>query len=161
MEDKKIKKKKTDNSYRKDAEWLELCHWIELNIFGYEANQHIQSKNACLVLKGLQTGKNTANNNIDDNGYYPFSIILMTFKANKIQILNAIKGKTFDSEERKMRYVCAIVRDKINDIYCRWTAAQKSTEKIESLNTDVMEYDGAEYKSQHKRSDISKFNDLW
>ena len=50
----------------KDAEWLELCEWVEINIFNYDVknNQRLQ-KAACLVLKGLTSGQDVANNNID------------------------------------------------------------------------------------------------
>ena len=148
---------------RKDAEWLELCEWMELNIFNYDIakGQRLQKK-ACLVLKGLRKGQNVANNKCQAYGYYPDSIILMTFKANKIQILNAIRNKNFESETNKMSYVCAIVRDKLNDMYTRYLNAQKTQEKVETVDTSIMTHEGAEYKSNNTERKVNKrLEGLW
>ena len=148
---------------RKDAEWLELCEWIEINIFNYDVqnDQRLQKK-ACLVLKGLRKGQNVANNKCQTYGSYPDNIILMTFKANKTQILNAIRNKEFESEANKMSYICAIVRDKLNDIYSRYLNAQKTQEKVESVDTSIMTHDGAEYKSNNTERKINKrLEGLW
>lgn len=146
---------------RKDFDWLELCHWVELNIFNYDVNkgQKLQRK-AYLILKGLKSGQNVANTRNTQYGDYPYNIILMTFKANKIQILNAIKNKKFESETSKMSYVCAIVRDKINDIYTRYLNAQKAQNKVETVDTSVMEYEGAEYQSTEFKTN-KRLEDLW
>ena len=147
---------------RNKAEWDELCYWIELNIFEYEPAQKLQRK-ACLVLDGLRKGQAVSNNNARTYGEYPINVILLTFKANKLQILNAIKGKDFESEENKMKYVCAIVRDKLNDMYTRFLNSQKSQEKVESVDTSVMEYESAEYQNNKKTIERknNKFSDLW
>lgn len=145
---------------RKDKDWLELCEWLEINIFNYDVpNQRLQT-NACLVLKGLQKGKDVANNSTEDNGFYPFNIILMTFKANKTQIQNAIRNKNFDSERQKMTYICTIVRDKINDMYSRYLNAQKTKEKVESVDTSAMTNEGAGYQTT-KRKTNKRLEELW
>ena len=59
-----------------------MCSWVELNIFNYDKNQKLQ-KAACLVLKGLTTGQNVANNKCQTYGEYSYDVILMAFKANK------------------------------------------------------------------------------
>ena len=147
-----------------NAEWLELCEWIEVNIFNYDIskNQRLQRK-ACLVLQGLGKGQEYANNNKQTYGEYPYHIILMTFKANKIKILNAIRNKDFDNNEsKKMSYVCAIVRDKLNDVYSRYLNAQKAEEKVESVNLDIMTYEGAEYKNTDDTRKVNKrLEGLW
>ena len=151
---------------RQDADWLELCEWLELNIFNYDINnnQRLQKK-ACLVLKGLRTGQNVANNNCQTYGDYPDNVILMTFKANKTKIQNAIRNKNFEDESNKMSYVCAIVRDKINDMYSRYLNAQKTQEKVESVDTSIAEYNGVEYKKkiekEIKHTKEDKFKELW
>lgn len=147
---------------RNNEEWLELCSWVELNIFEYEPTQKLQYA-ACLVLDALRKGQFIANNKLDTYGEYPINVILLTFKANKLQILNAIKGKDFESEENKMKYVCAIVRDKLNDMYTRYLNAQKSQEKTESVDTNIIEYQGAEYQSstKTKQKNKDKFEELW
>jgi hypothetical protein len=86
----------------------------------------------------------------------------MTFKANKIQIQNAVRNKEFESERQKMSYVCAIVRDKINDMYSRYLNAQKTQEKVESVDTNIMTHEGAEYKTNNTERKINKrLEGLW
>lgn len=143
-------------------QWKELCEWLELNIFNYDIRTQRLQKKACLILKGLKVGQNVANNNCEKYGDYPFNIILMTFKANKTKIQNAIRNKNFEDESKKMAYVCAIVRDKINDMYSRYLNAQNTQKKVENIDTSIMEYEGAEYKSNNTERKINKrLEDLW
>ena len=144
-------------------QWLELCEWLEINIFNYDIRvQRLQTK-ACLVLKGLQTGQNVINKNQETHGNYPFNVILMTFKANKATILKAIKDKDFDNDEaKKMSYICSIVRNKLNAMYSRYLNVQKSQEKVEKVDTEIMSYDGAEYKSNNtERKRNKRLEGLW
>lgn len=145
-----------------NKEWYELCAWVEVNIFNYDINagQRLQKKSA-LILRGLAKGQNVANCQCDTYGEYPYNIILMTFKANKSLILNSIKNKTFENESNKMFYVCAIIRDKINDIYSRYLKAQKTQEKVESVDTSIMEHEGAEYKGNTERKVNKRLEGLW
>ena len=150
--------KKTD----KNKDWLDLCKWIEINIFNYDGVKQKLQKKASLMLRGLAKGQDVANNLHDTFGEYPYDVILMTFKANKMTILNAIKNKDFDNDEsKKMLYVCAIVRDKINDMYSRYLNAQKAQEKVESVDTSIMEYEGAEYKGKTERKINKRLEGLW
>lgn len=148
-------------SERKDKDWLELCEWIEVNIFNYDIakNQRLQKK-ACLILKGLRKGQNVANNKCQTYGDYPDNIILMTFKANKTQILNAIRNKNFENESNKMSYVCAIIREKLNDVYSRYLNAQKTQEKVDNIDTNIIEYQGAEFKTTEHRIN-TRLEGLW
>ena len=150
----------SNKNIQKDNNWKELCSWVEKNIFNYDDNQKLQ-KAACLVLQGLKSGQNVANNKCKKYGDYSYEIILMTFKIYKQQILNSIASKNFDSERNKMSYVCEIVRDKINEVYIRYLNVQKSQEKIEQVNTDVITYDGAEYKKEENKNKSNKFDNLW
>lgn len=143
-------------------QWKELCEWIEINIFNYDIKTQRLQKKACLILKGLKVGQNVANNNCEKYGNYPFNVILMTFKANKTKIQNAIRNKDFEDESKKMAYVCAIVRDKINDMYSRYLNVQKTQEKVESIDTSIMLHEGAEYKSNNTERKVNKrLEDLW
>lgn len=146
---------------RKDKDWLELCEWLEINIFNYKVPDQRLHTEACLVLKGLQKGKDVANNLVEDYGFYPFNVILMTFKANKTLIQNSVRNKNFESERQKMTYICAIVRDKINDIYSRYLNAQKTQEKVENVDTSIMTNDGAEYKANTERKVNKRLEGLW
>ena len=82
--------KKEVISTRNQEDWVELCDWVKLNIFEYEDNQKIQ-KSAWVVLEGLRKGQDAVdifNNPEETYGEYPVQVILLTFKANKIKILN-------------------------------------------------------------------------
>ena len=145
-----------------NIQWRELCEWIEINIFNYDIRTQRLQKKACLILTGLQTGQNVANNNCETFGNYPFNVILMTFKANKVKIQNAIRNKNFEDESKKMSYVCAIVRDKINDMYGRYLNAQKTQEKVESVDTSIMTHESAEYKNSNtERKRNKRLEGLW
>ena len=109
-----------------NLQWIELCDWVAINIFNYDCKTQHLKRESNLILRGLQRGQRIANNKHKKQCDYPCNVILMTFKANKIVIQNAIKGKIFESERNKMLYICAIVRDKIDDIYKRYLNAQKT-----------------------------------
>ena len=89
------------------------------------------------------------------------NVILMAFKAHKIEIQNAIRNKDFKTETQKMMYICAIVRDRLNDIYTRYLNAQKTKEKVESIDTSIMTNEGAEYKTNTERKVNKRLEGLW
>ena len=89
-------------------------------------------------------------------------VVLIAFKINKDKIINAIRDKDFDSESSKMSYICAIVRNSLNNVYTRYINAKKTQEKAENIDTSIMENQGAEYKAavkEDKKKD--KFKELW
>ena len=145
---------------KKDADFKEMCAWIEREIFGYDENQKLQ-KMACLKLQGLRSGKVVANNNIENNGNYSIDVIWNTFRANKLLILKALKNKTFSSEQAKMGYVCAIVRGHLNDMYKRMKNAELSKSKQDAVNIDVDSYNKNNYHKQTIDYENSTFEDIW
>ena len=145
---------------KKDADFKEMCAWIEREIFGYDENQKLQ-KIACLKLQVLRSGKVVANNNIENNGNYSLDVIWNTFRANKLLILKALKNKTFSSEQAKMGYVCAIVREHLNDMYQRMKNAELSKSKQDAVNIDVDSYNKNNYHKQTIDCENSTFEDIW
>ena len=141
-------------------EWLELVSWVGTEIFGYDGNQKLQ-KGALLRLKGLSTGQVVANNKCEKHGNYSCDVILTAFKINKDKILQSIATKDFASEANKMAYVCAIVRNNLNDVYTRMNNAKKSSDKTESVNTDALTHTAAQYTPQKEEKINKKFEDLW
>lgn len=155
------KKVLTPEEKKNYQDFLEVCAYIEKEILNYENNQKLQ-RMAALKVKGMAKGQIIANNKCEKYGDYPFEVILLTLKANKITIINALKKKNIESESGAVGYIAAIVRDKLNDMYTRYINAKKSKEKIENINTEVIEYKGADYqpiKKDNKNED--KFKDLW
>jgi len=141
-------------------EWDDLYAYVKKEILGYNDEQNIP-KNIVLKLKGLKHGKHMENNWVKDMANYSFEIILLTFKLNKSVISKALYGKTFKDEYSKMLYICAIVENNINDVYLRVNNARKSQEKTESIDTDNIEYVGAEYKRKTEDTNINKFDEMW
>ena len=113
---------------------------------------------------GLQRGQAVANNNCEQYGSYPIDVIFATFKINKFVIKNAIRNKKFDGELQKINYICAIVRNDLNDVYTRMRNAEMSKKKSEKANTEVQVNEVAEYQRQSE--DINEFmnetfEELW
>ena len=161
----KVKKDKTPKEdeifSRKDAEFRAMCAWIERELFNYNGiDQHLHTK-ACLRLQGLRKGQNIANNKHDKYGNYSVECVLNTFKANKLIIQNAIKGKDFADEYKKMAYICAIIEVRINEMYLRMKNAELCKQKQESIDTKAQDNDTAEYKRQTDESTNSVFEDIW
>lgn len=144
----------------KNQEMLDLYAYIEKEILGYDSNQKLQ-KQACLRIIGMKKGKLIANNKTADLANYTPEIIMLTFKAYRQEIVDAMRGKKFTSEFNQVAYACAIVESHINDIYMRLKNAKKSAEKTEAVVVSSMEYDGAEYKSQTETTMDEKFEELW
>lgn len=144
----------------KNQVFLDMCTWIEKEIFNYDTeHQKLQTK-AVMRLQGLRRGQGYANTKVRANGDYSYEVIWITFKVHKQLILNSLKGKTFRDEEAKMAYVCAIVRGKINDVYTKLQNKTKAEEKAENVNVASLENKGANYVKQSKESN-KKFEELW
>ena len=124
------KENKKDTTGWKNEDFLQMCNWVERELMGYSGTQRLH-KNACLRLQGAKKRtKVWQNNSHEMYGEYPIDVIFNTFKANKYVILKAIKGKTFNSEDQKMAYICAIVSSRINDMYTRMKNAKKKRREI-------------------------------
>lgn len=156
------KKKLTPEEKKNHQDFLELCEYIEKELLHYENNQRLQW-GAVNKVRGLAKGQIFANNNQEKYGEYPYEVILLAFKIHKQVILNASnKINSIESETGKVAYMATIIRDKLNDVYSRWINAKKSQEKVETINTDIMEYQGAEYKPNVKANkQEDKYKDLW
>ena len=60
----------------------------------------------------------------------------------------------------KMSDICAIVRDKINNIYERMQEIERKQKQIERLDVDYFQADKADYKTKNKKN-TNKFDDMW
>lgn len=153
--------RKPQRKTEKNKEWLELCEWIEREILDYDENQKMQ-KQACQRIRGLFRGQVFANNNCEMFGSYNCEVVLNTFKVNRIRIKNALAGKTFASEEKKVAYVCAIVRDRINGMYTKMKNAKKSQEQAEiCIDTSSVYNETAVYKRQTDDNCLESLESIW
>ena len=132
------KENKKDTTGWKNEDFLQMCDWVERELMGYSGTQRLH-KNACLRLQGLRKGQSMANN----------------------VILKAIKGKTFNSEDQKMAYICAIVSSRVNDMYTRMKNAKKSEEKSEKIDIGAQNSEAAKYQRQTEEVVNSTFEGIW
>lgn len=148
---------------RDDKEWKKLCEWLEVNIFHYQIPDQRLQTDACMILDGLRKGQGLADTRRPINGCYPCEVLLIAFQFYKNTILNGISGKDFDSEENKMRYICAVVRDHLNDVYGRYLSVKKSHEKTEMVELNTMSTkEVAEYQATTvNQKQNKKFEGLW
>ena len=155
------KKELTPEEKKNHQDFLTLCAYIETEILGYEKTQKLQRAGVNRV-RGLAKGQVFANNKQEQHGEYPYEVILLTLKANKIKVINAMRNKNFDSEAQAIGYMAAIIRDRLNDMYTRYINVKKSKEKIKSVDTDIIGYKGAEYKPiERDEKNEDKYEDLW
>lgn len=151
----------TPEEKKNHQDFLTLCAYIETEILGYEKTQKLQRAGVNRV-RGLAKGQVFANNTQEQHGEYPYEVILLTLKANKEKVVNAMRNKNFDSEAQAVGYMAAIIRDRLNDMYTRYINAKKSKEKIKSVDTSAIEYKGAEYKPvERNNKNEDKFKELW
>lgn len=155
-----VKKNNKKDRIPKNQTYLDMCSWLEKEIFGYSEDQKLHTA-ACMRLQGLIRGQGYGNSHVRANGNYSYDVIWNTFKAQKMNILNSMRGKRFNNEAEKMAYACAIVRNNINDMYDRMENAKKSSAKTKSLSIDSYSYNGAEYQSKTDRKNDSKNEELW
>lgn len=142
------------------GEWNDLCSYIEREILGYNENQKLQ-KAACLRIQGLTRGQSIANSRAASSGNYTYGEILKTFQIYKNKILNAIRGKNFNGEANKVGYICAIVRNYINEVATRMRNAEKSLEKADKIYDNIYENLNQEYLKKTSDDMAMKFKELW
>lgn len=144
---------------RKDQEFRDVCDYVKSEILCYGDDLKITTK-MVLRIKGLAEGKFIANKKIKPMANYDYKTILTTFKICKGMILSAIHGKEFDNEMQKFNYIMAIIESEINDVALRLKKVERSKEKMEIMQLDNMENEGAEYKPKSKEVN-KKLSDLW
>ena len=60
-----------------------------------------------------------------------------------------------------MAYICAIVSNRINDMYTRMKNAKKSEEKSEAIDIGAQNSEVAEYQRQTEEVVNSTFEEIW
>ena len=141
-------------------EWSELYNYVKKEILFYDDNQNIP-QNICRKLKGIRTGKFIENRLIENQAEYPYKIILYTFQICRPRILAALSGKTFESEMQKVYYICAIVKNNINDVYEMVKRKERNDEKVENMDTEILTHKAAHYQTKTKELKNDKLKNLW
>lgn len=141
-------------------EWDELYRYVKKEILFYDDNQSLSSF-ICTKLKGIRTGKFIENKKIKSQAEYPYKIILYTFQICRPKILAALSGKTFESETQKINYICAIVRNNINDVYEMVKRKERNEEKVKTMDTNILTHKAAHYQTKTKELKNDKLKNLW
>lgn len=146
-------------------EFDKLYSYVKTEILNYP-NDMALPKHLVMRLKGLRNGQFIANKNHKVKADYPYSIILLTFKFCKQDIINAISKKEFKNEINKINYIMAIVENKINDVVIKLKTKEKVEKKIDKLEmTDYTPKVCKKITTQKDEIDNNSFksltNNLW
>ena len=153
---KEVKEKMTEQE-KKD--WNELYQYVKLEILGYDKDMKIPNYLA-LRLKGLKNGKFMCNNKTNNFADYTFEEILLTFKINKIAIINATKNTVkFKDEKHRINYIMAIVENKINDVALRNREIKFEIEKSKGIEINLND-NKADYVHKTKNVKNSRLKGL-
>lgn len=156
MAEKTVKKRM---SKQDKIDWDNLYEYVRSKVLFYDNSQSL-SKQMVLRLKGMLNGKFYANNTTTDMADYSYKTVLNTFKFCSPKIQSALSSKTFDSENHKFNYICAIVENNLNDVYLRMKNAIKVQKKTETMDVSTITHEGADYQSKTKETS-NKLSDLW
>ena len=148
-------------------EWSELYNYVKKEILFYDDNQNIP-QNICRKLKGIRTGKFIENRLIENQAEYPYKIILYTSPppppppryADQEYWLHYLK-KHFNAEMQKVNYICAIVKNNINDVYEMVKRKERNDEKVENMDTEILTHKAAHYQTKTKELKNDKLKNLW
>lgn len=151
---------KTNREPKGNDEFYELCAYIEKEFYGYDENQHLK-KPACLWLRGLMNGKEAGWVEVNGVSNYPIKVALIAFQINRNKILNTIQNLEFKSEEAKMKYICSMVSNDIDNVYMRLKRVEKTKENIDKLDTNILSHNGGEYQKKTEELRNKKLNELW
>lgn len=125
------------NKEQEKKEFNELYEYVKKDILQYP-NDVALPKYLVMRLKGLRDGKFIVNKKIKSKADYPYSVIMLTFKFCKSNILRAIETKNFKNEQMKINYIMVIIENNINDIVLRLKDKEKAENKIETV--EIVDY---------------------
>lgn len=125
------------NKEQEKKEFNELYEYVKKDILQYP-NDVALPKYLVMRLKGLRDGKFIVNKKIKSKADYPYSVIMLTFKFCKSNILKAIETKNFKNEQMKINYIMVIIENNINDIVLRLKDKEKAENKIETV--EIVDY---------------------
>lgn len=73
----------------------------------------------------------------------------------------ALSGKTFESEKHKINYICAIIKDNINDVYEMVRRKEKHDQKVANMDIGILTHKAAHYRTKTKELKNDKLKNLW
>lgn len=137
----------------KDIEWKKwtcLYEYVKEDIMGYSKECQL-TPNMRNKLQSLRNGSFLKNGCKLSKDGYDYDVILMTFKAKKVEINRATFGKTFEDDNHKFNYIMIIVTNAINDVMNRMDNAKKLKDREELLVKEI-----GDSKTIEEQNDIFK-----
>lgn len=149
----------TNNKKQENQEWLDLCKYVHDEILQYGSDLKFP-KYLVLRLRGLRNGQFLANKKHKPMASYDYKVILYTFKAYRLQILQHINKTEFVDEKHKINSIMVFIENNINDMVIRLQNAKKAKEKAELIEVDNIYHEGAGYITKTKEEN-NNLKDLW
>ena len=164
MADKTLKK---DGTKRADADWVELCEYIKLEILQYPDEMKYPRRLAVRI-RGLLSGNFISNKKQKPLASYTVEQLMLTCKLQKYQILNMLSRMHVKDENHRVNLVMMKIEENVNDTVMKMKNVKKSEKKVEKLDIPNMTSDGVDYKDKVKDKSIKdkekvakKLKDLW
>jgi hypothetical protein len=160
----KVKQKEKEDQERFRQEGRELREYLEQKVLNHIPNRKL-TKSEVKYLQHMRNGNVIKTGETMSNNGYPYRIILMTLKLKKMDIDYALSTKEFKSDADRFKYVMAIVRNNINDVYYRVLQKEKNDKLIESKSKEIKQPVTTNNVTYVKKSEIkdkgSLFDDIW
>ena len=135
----------------------DLCDYVKTEIMGYDENQSL-SRDMILRLRGLKTGQYMANKNSPSMAYYPYKVILLTFKYVKQHELdNILRSKNFNNDQHKFNYILKIIDSNINTVYNKVKKIKEEQHRADNIEVVELPNYTNQYAQQKVNKDLEKF----
>lgn len=139
-------------------DWQDLFNYVKKEIMGYDDTIKFP-KYLMLRLKGYATGKLIANSKQKNQASYSYKEILIVFKMLKGKIVSYIgDGAKFKDEQHKINAIMYIIEKEGNDIILKYRNAKKHSEKIDSIEVNVVE---SEYVPRERKKVQDRLKNLF
>lgn len=141
--------------------WDSLARYVKYNILNYKPEQALH-KNIYLKLQELVYGRVYGNKKQRATCEYSLENILYTFKYSYFDIQKALAYKSFDNDVQKISYVCAIVKNNINDVMRKIENSERAKRKMEEADlSHLTNIDKPRNYIRRTEECLPELEDLW
>ena len=145
---------------QEQQEWEELYDYVFFDVLGYTEGMKM-TQDMVLRLRGLRNGQFKSNKTHKKYADYSYKIILYTFKAKKLEILQICDKIEFKNESHKINTIMKIIENNINDVVLRMNKKKEVDKKSQDLQISDLTTDNT-YQGNKKEDKIGKmFKNLW
>lgn len=134
------------NTYIKSEEDRLRCISAMLDILNYSEGMFIST----WYLKKLKEWKN-----------YGYDVVLSTISNKRSAIEWCLSAKEFKSEDAKVRYICAIIQNNLNDEYLKKKKEKKIVQREKTVDENILN-SFSDVQSTNKTANNALWgDDLW